>query len=248
VTSVDLNCDMGEGFDDEAVFPYITSANIACGVHAGDASLMMRTLVLAARHGVAAGAHPSLPDRENFGRKVMEITADAVYDIVAYQVGALLGLARAAGATITHVKPHGALYNMAASSHTLARSIARAVRDVDDSLILFGLSGSFLIEKGERAGLRTASEVFADRGYLADGSLVPRDRPGALITDADVAAQRAVRMVTDGIVRSVDGTDVKLRADTICVHGDGPNAAAMARSLRSALESAGIHLAAPVFL
>jgi 5-oxoprolinase (ATP-hydrolysing) subunit A len=242
---VDLNCDMGEGFDDEAIFPHITSANIACGFHAGDASVMMRTLELAARFGVAAGAHPSLPDRENFGRTVMHITPAAAYDLVAYQVGALLGLARGAGVIVAHVKPHGALYNMAVANPELSRAIADAVHDVDASLVLFGLAGSVMITEAERAGLRTASEVFADRGYQDDGSLVPRSQPAALIHDAAEAARRAVRMVAEGVVTSINGSTLQVRAETICVHGDGPTAPAIARALRMALEQEGIRVAAP---
>lgn len=206
---------------------------------------MRRTVAAAAMHGVAVGAHPGLPDREGFGRRRMELSPAEVYDSVVYQVGALLGHARAAGVTVAHVKPHGALYNMAAADAALAESIARAVHDVDSSLILFGLAGSVLLDEGARAGLRTASEVFADRSYEPDGSLTPRGAPHALVTDPEDAARRALRMVLDGVVASADGPDISVRADTICIHGDGPHAVAFARSVRAALEHAGVRVAAP---
>ena len=244
--SIDLNCDMGESFGayrigaDDDVLPHITSANIACGLHGGDPGVMRRTVVAARAHGVAVGAHPGLPDLAGFGRRAMDVTAEEVYDLVVYQIGALLGVAAAAGAALHHVKAHGALYNMAAAQPALAEAIARAVRDVDRGLILFGLAGSHLVDAGAAAGLTTASEVFADRNYLRDGSLVPRRRADALITDADEAVGRAVRMVREGRVRAVDGADVPLGADTICIHGDGPHAAEFARRLRAALEAAGV--------
>lgn len=240
---VDLNCDMGESFGayrigaDEAILPHITSANIACGFHGGDPGVMRRTVAGALACGVAVGAHPGLPDLVGFGRRTMDVTPDEVYDLVVYQVGALLGFTAAAGARLHHVKPHGALYNMAAASAELAEAIARAVRDVDRGLVLYGLAGSHLVTAGETAGLRTASEAFADRNYRRDGSLVTRRRPDALVTDADEAARRAVRMVREGRVRTVDGDDIPLRADTICIHGDGPHAAEFARRLRAALEA-----------
>lgn len=247
---IDLNCDMGESFGayrigaDEAVLPYITSANIACGFHAGDPSVMRRTVAAALDHGVAIGAHPGLPDLVGFGRRAMDITPDEAYDLVVYQVGALFGFVAAAGARLQHVKPHGALYNMAARDEALADAIARAVRDVDVGLILFGLSASRLVDAGERAGLRTAAEAFADRAYLPDGSLVPRRRPDALITDPAEAVARVVRMVREGRVRSVDGGDVAIRAETICIHGDGPHAAEFARRLREGLEAQGVRVEA----
>lgn len=248
---VDINCDIGESYgtwrlgDDDALLPHISSASIACGFHAGDASVMRRTVRAAAARGVAIGAHPGLPDREGFGRRRMEITPDETYDICVYQIGALLGHARAAGAALAHVKPHGALYNMAAEDAAFAAAAAAAVRDVDASLILFGLAGSALLAEGRRAGLRVASEAFADRGYEPDGSLTPRSRPGALIGDATAAAERAVRMVSDGAVETSTGMQIELEVDTICVHGDGPHAVAIARELRAALEGAGVRIAAP---
>jgi UPF0271 protein len=243
---VDINCDMGESFGayrigaDDEVFPFITSANIACGYHGGDPTVMRTTITKAAKHGVAIGAHPGFQDLIGFGRRNMDVTPDDAYDLVVYQVGALFGFARAAGVPMQHVKAHGALYNMAAASPLLAGAIARAVRDVDASLILFGLPGSHLVSEGERAGLRTACEVFADRNYMSDGSLVSRRRDDAYVRDADEAVQRAIRMAREGKVRSVDGNDIAIRVDTICIHGDGAHPAEFARRLRGGFEAEGI--------
>ncbi len=243
---VDLNCDLGESYGayrigaDAEVLPHITSANIACGFHGGDPSVMRKTVAGALVHGVAVGAHPGLPDLVGFGRRAMDVSADDVYEMIVYQVGALMAFAAAAGTALRHVKPHGALYNMAAADPTLADAVARAVRDVDRHLVLFALAGSHLIGAGEAVGLHTASEAFADRGYNRDGSLVSRKRPDAFVSDTDDAAQRAVRMVREGKVRSADGQDVDLRADTICIHGDGSHAAELARRLRDAFELEGI--------
>jgi UPF0271 protein len=248
---VDLNCDMGESFgvwrigDDDALLRHVSSANIACGFHAGDPSVMRRTLCAAAARGVAIGAHPGLPDLAGFGRRNMDIATETVYDLVAYQVGALMGLARTEGVPVAHVKAHGALYNMAVSDAALAAAIARAVRDVDTGLIFFALPGSALMTEAERAGLRTAGEVFADRGYEPDGSLTRRGTPGALVTDPEQAARRAVRMVLEQAVEARDGTRIDVRADTICIHGDGVNAAATASLLRQRLQEAGVRIAAP---
>jgi len=251
MASVDLNCDMGESFgpwrmgDDAAVLPHVTSANIACGFHAGDPTTMAHTIREAMRNGVAIGAHPGLPDLVGFGRRNMDVSRDEVYDMVLYQVAAIGGVARAHGATLAHVKPHGALYNMAARSVDLADAIARAVHDYDAGLVLFGLAGSELLRAAEARGLATASEVFADRGYMPDGSLVPRSRPDAMVTDEAQAIARAVRMAREGRVTAVDGTDVAVRADTICIHGDGPHAVPFARGLRAALEREGVTVRAP---
>jgi len=237
---VDLNCDIGESFGayhigaDEAVFPHITSANVACGFHGGDPTVMRVTVSRAKEGNVAVGAHPGFPDLIGFGRRNMDVSPSDVYDLMVYQIGALQGVARAAGVELQHVKAHGALYNMAAVKVELAAAIARAVRDVDRGLVLFGLPGSFLISEGDAAGLVTACEAFADRNYMSDGSLVSRRRPDAHVHDANEAVSRAIRMVREGKVRSVDGDDVSIRADTICIHGDGPHAAEFARSLRSA--------------
>jgi UPF0271 protein len=243
---IDLNCDMGESFGayrigaDEEVFPYITSANVACGFHGGDPTVMRTTLARARDHDVAIGAHPGFPDLVGFGRRNIDVTADEVYDLVVYQIGALLGFANAAGMRMQHVKPHGALYNMAVGKPQLAAAIARAVCDVDRGLVLFGLPGSHLISEGESAGLRTAAEAFADRNYMSDGTLVSRRRPDAHIHDAADAVARAIRMVRDGTVTPVDGPPISMHIDTICIHGDGPHAAEFARRLRTGFEEAGI--------
>jgi UPF0271 protein len=243
---VDLNCDMGESFGaytigaDDAVFPFITSANVACGFHGGDPAVMRTTLARAQRENVAVGAHPGFPDLIGFGRRNLDASPQEIYDLVVYQVGALIGFARAAKLELQHVKPHGALYNMAVAKPELAAAIARAVLDVDRELILFGLPGSHLIGEGQAAGLRTASEAFADRNYLSDGSLVSRKRADAQVHDADEAVRRALRMVREGRVTPVDGPDIPITVDTICIHGDGPHAAEFARRLRGALEADGV--------
>jgi UPF0271 protein len=244
---IDLNCDMGESHGafvighDADVMPHVTSINVACGFHGGDPSVMRSTVTLAAMHAVAVGAHPGLPDLLGFGRREMAVTPQEVYDLVTYQVGALEAIAMAAGGIpLQHVKPHGALYNMAAVRDDLADAIARAVKDVDDSLVLMGLSGSALIRAGRAYGLTTASEVFADRAYMADGTLAPRSRSDAMITSVDVAVTRAVRMVTLHEVIAVDGAAVTLDAETICIHGDAPQAALFAQRIRAGLDAAGI--------
>ena len=248
---VDINCDMGESFGayvigaDADVLPHVTSANIACGFHGGDPTVMRQTVAAAAQHGVAIGAHPSLPDLMGFGRRAMQVTPDEVYDLLIYQIGALLGFTQAAGVRLAHVKPHGALYNMAAAQPALADAIARAVHAVDSRLVLFGLAGSHLLKAAERAGIPSASEAFADRNYLHDGALVPRSRPDAMVADVDEAVRRAVRMVKEGVVPDVEGEEIPIRADTICIHGDGPHAAPLARQLRAGLQSAGIQVLAP---
>jgi UPF0271 protein len=248
---IDLNADVGESLgayrygDDEGVLPSVSSANIACGFHAGDPTVMRTTVQLAHRHGVTAGAHPGFQDLAGFGRREMHLPALELENLVAYQIGALAAIAAAEGVRLRHVKPHGALYNMAARDAAIADAIVRAVRAVDASLVLFGLSGSQLIAAGERAGLRVASEVFADRGYRPDGSLAPRGTVGAVITDAAVVAARAVEMASRQTVTALDGASVSVRADTICIHGDTPGAAALARAVRDALSEAGISVAAP---
>lgn len=235
---IDLNCDMGESFgqytmgQDEDILDYVTSANIACGYHAGDAATMHRTVTAALRKGVGIGAHPGLPDLVGFGRREMRITAREAYDMVVYQIGALYGFVKAEGARLQHVKPHGALYNMAVKNAVLAEAIAEAVYKIDASLILFGLAGSKLIEAGQQIGLRTANEVFADRTYQADGSLTPRSQAGALIDEEAAAVRQVVGMVRDRMVRSQQGALVAVAADTVCIHGDGPNAIAFAQRLR----------------
>jgi UPF0271 protein len=248
---IDLNCDLGESFgayrigDDAGVLPYVTSANVACGVHAGDAAVMRSTVAAALEHGVAIGAHPGLPDLAGFGRREMRISPQEAYDLVVYQVGALAGFAAAAGTILRHVKPHGALYNMACRDATLAAPIARAVRDVDARLILFGLPGSELQRAAEGAGIRFAREAFADRAYAADGSLVPRGTPGAVVDKVDEAVRRAVGIAAEGRVATAEGGELRLAADTLCVHGDRADAARFARALRDGLERAGVRVAAP---
>jgi UPF0271 protein len=248
---VDLNADVGESYGawvlghDPSIVPCVTSVNVACGFHAGDPGVMRETVVLALQHRVAIGAHPGFPDLVGFGRREMRLTPREVEDLVVYQIGALAAVAAAQGGRLRHVKPHGALYNMAAVEPPLADAIARAVAAVDSTLLLVGLSGSALIESGRSAGLRTASEVFADRGYLPDGSLLPRRAAGAVIHDADVVSARAVEMVRNGVVAAGEGRTVTVQADTICLHGDTPGASELALAVRRALEGAGIAVAAP---
>ena len=247
--TLDLNCDMGEGFgawkmgDDAALLDHVTSANIACGFHAGDPGTIHRTVELALEKGVAVGAHPSLPDLQGFGRRRMNVSPTEAYDMVLYQIGALAGFATACGGKLAHVKPHGALYNMAAKDAQLARAIARAVRDFDAALVLFGLAGSELVRAGEQAGLITANEVFADRTYQADGSLTPRTQPDAMIHDPEAAIAQIRRMLREGRVRSQQGSDATVQADTLCIHGDEPNAVEFARRIRQALDTDGVRVA-----
>ena len=248
--TIDLNCDMGEGFgawkmgDDDALLDHVSSANIACGYHAGDPGTMHRTVRLAIEKGVAVGAHPSLPDLQGFGRRHMNVSAAETYDIVLYQIGALAGFATACGGNLAHVKPHGALYNMAAKDGKLAQAIAQAVMDFDPRLVLFGLAGSELVRAGEQAGLKTASEVFADRTYQSDGSLTPREQSDAIIHDPAAAIAQVRRMVGAGRVRSQQGSDVIVKADTLCIHGDEPNAVEFAKRIRQALDADGVRVAA----
>jgi UPF0271 protein len=248
--TLDLNCDMGEGFgawrmgDDAALLDHVTSANIACGFHAGDPGTIHRTVKLALEKGVAVGAHPSLPDLQGFGRRRMNVSAQEAYDLVVYQVGALAGFAAACGGKLSHVKAHGALYNMAAKDAKLAQAIAQAVKDFDPRLILFGLAGSELIRAGEQAGLKTANEVFADRTYQADGSLTPRAQPDAMIHDPALALAQVKRMLEEGKVKSTNGLDVAVKADTLCIHGDEAGAVEFARRIRAALDADGVRVAA----
>ena len=240
---VDLNADVGEGLgQDPALLQVVTSASIACGFHAGDPGTMRATVALAREHGVAIGAHPSFPDLSGFGRREMTLTHDEVEEAVTYQLGALAEIAAAQGVTLRHVKPHGALYNMAARDAALADAIARAVAAFDRALVLFGLAGSQLIAAGQRLGLKTASEVFADRAYRHDGTLVPRTEAGAVIHDAALVVPRAAAMVRQRAVVAIDGTRVPLQVDTICVHGDTPAAAELASRLRVALSEAGVRV------
>jgi UPF0271 protein len=244
--SVDLNADLGEGAGHDAeLFELISSANIATGFHAGDSDTMHAAVSTAKKHGVAVGAHPSLFDRENFGRKESKVSNQEVFDAVAYQLGIFQAIASAVGVRPNHVKPHGALYNMAVRDEKLADAIARAIESVDPKLILFAPDNTELARAGEARGLQIAREVFADRNYLNDGWLVPRTRPDALLRDPREAAQRVLRMLREGKVRSVEGRDVDVRAETICVHGDTPGAVEFARELRTQLESQGVRISAP---
>ena len=242
--SVDLNCDLGESFGaytigmDEAVIPLITSANVACGYHAGDPLVMAKTVARCREAGVHVGAPPGFPDLMGFGRRSMNVSPAEAKAYIQYQLGALAAFCRAAGVPLRHVKPHGALYNMAAKDEKLARAVVEGICEVDDRLILLALSGSEMLLAAEKAGLRAASEVFADR------ALVPRTQPGAMITDETLAIERVVRMVTEGVVTAVDGTDIPLRADSICVHGDGEKALLFVRKIRAALEAKGVALRA----
>jgi UPF0271 protein len=243
---VDLNCDMGEGFgvypasSDSELMKYITSANIACGFHAGDAATIRRTVKLALENNVAIGAHPGLPDLAGFGRREMRITPEEAYELTVYQLGAVYAFAKSEGGSVAHVKPHGALYNMAAKSRVLSDAIAEAVYKVDPRLMLFGLAGSELIRAGEAIGLRTINEVFADRSYESDGSLTPRGTEDAVIIDSSRAAEQVINMVRDGEVRTRQQNSFILKADTVCVHGDTPGALEHVKQLRKALEAEGI--------
>lgn len=246
MSCVDLNCDLGESFGaytmglDEEVIPHVTSINAACGYHAGDPLHMEKTMALAARYGVAVGAHPGFPDLMGFGRRPMTVTPDEAGAYVKYQMGALMAFARSHGLRLQHVKPHGALYNMAAQDAALARGIAEAVASVDKEVCLMGLAGSVMLEEAERAGLPVISEVFADRAYNDDGTLVSRRLPGAVIYDADTAAGRAVRMARENKVVSINGRTIDIRADSICVHGDNAKAIELVKKIRAALEAEGI--------
>jgi 5-oxoprolinase (ATP-hydrolysing) subunit A len=243
---VDLNADLGEGSGhDDELFELISSANIATGFHAGDSDTIHAAISAARNHAVAVGGHPSFFDRENFGRKELTISNEEVFDTVAYQLGIFQAIASALDVRPNHVKPHGALYNMAVRGAKLADAIARAIRSVDSKLILFAPDKSELARAGEAHGLQIAREIFADRNYLDDGWLVPRTRPDALLHDPKEAAQRVLRMLREGKVRSVEGRDVAVRGETICVHGDTPGAVEFARELRSRLEQEGVKIVAP---
>lgn len=233
---VDLNCDMGEGMDtDAAIMPFISSANIACGYHAGDKATIERTITLALQHHVAIGAHPGFADKENFGRTEQHLSDTALYDLITAQLHIIQTVCRSLHTKLTHVKPHGALYNMAAKTPAMARIIARAVKDTDPALCFFGLSNSWLIKAAEEAGLKTACEVFADRTYQDDGSLTPRTRPDALIETAEKALEQVLQMVMQQQVTSVNGNIVPLTAQTICLHGDGLHAVTFARAVNNVL-------------
>jgi len=248
---IDLNADVGErtgsaAGEEPALLRSVTSANIACGFHAGDPSQIRRTLRLVRDCHVVAGAHPSLADREGFGRRLLPVAPGEIEDLVLYQISALAGMARAESLALSHVKPHGALYHLASSDDAVADAVARAVSDYAEDLRLVGFAGSRLIEAGRRAGLRTSAEAFADRAYDSDGRLVPRDRPGAVLSDPRRVVEQALRIVVDGRVLASDGrTPLDVSADTLCIHGDTPGAAHLAEAVRTALEREGVQVAAP---
>jgi UPF0271 protein len=250
ISRVDLNSDLGESFGsyklgmDDEVIKHVTSVNIACGWHAGDPLVMDRTVKAAVREGTAIGAHPGFPDLLGFGRRNLAATPEEVKAYVKYQLGALMAFAKANGAAIQHVKAHGALYNMAAKDAKLAAAIAEAIREVDQNIILMGLANSEMINAGKEMGLKTANEVFADRAYNPDGTLVSRSLPGAVIHDADLAISRVVRMVKEGKVQAVNGEDIEIKADSICVHGDNPEAVEFTRKIRARLEQEGVEVTA----
>lgn len=250
MTQIDLNSDVGESFgrwtlgDDAALMPLITSANVACGFHAGDPSTLRRTCAAAAEHGVAVGAQVGYRDLAGFGRRFIDIEPAELTDDVIYQIGALQALATASGTTVRYVKPHGALYNAIVHHREQAAAVVEAVRAVDPTLPLLGLPGSAVLELADAAGLRTVREAFADRAYTPESTLVSRRQPGAVLHDPEQVAARMVRLVTQGVITAVDGNDVTVTADSICVHGDSPGAVDMARQVRGALERAGLTIGA----
>ncbi|AIF44190.1 LamB/YcsF family protein [Virgibacillus sp. SK37] len=245
---IDLNCDMGEGFGaysfggDEEIIKYISSANIACGGHAGDPHVMNKTVELAKAYNVCIGAHPGFPDLAGFGRRLISYTNKEIYQMVVFQLGSIQAFCTVHQVSLNHVKPHGALYNMAANNRGAAVAIARAIYDVDPQLILYGLAGSELVKAGRHIGLQVASEVFADRTYQADGTLTPRSNDGALIVDNEKAADQVKRMIDKGEVFAVTGEIIPIEADTVCVHGDGPHAIDFVKKLRQVLKEQGTHI------
>lgn len=245
---IDINCDLGEGFgawqmgNDEAIMPFVSSVNIACGFHAGDPSTMMKTIQLAQKYQVHIGAHPGFPDLVGFGRRNMQLSPQEVYDIVIYQIGALQACAHAQGTKLHHVKPHGALYNMAANSTSLAAAIAEAIYAIEPNLILYGLAGSQLISAGKEKELRVYNEIFADRTYQNDGSLTPRSQQNAIITNSAEAIEQVLQIIETGHVTSLEGNQIPLSADTICIHGDHADSVLFAKSLAKALARKNIQI------
>ncbi|MBS4174337.1 5-oxoprolinase subunit PxpA [Bacillus sp. FJAT-49736] len=240
---IDLNCDLGESFgrytvgNDKEIMKYITSANIACGMHAGDPDIMNETVQLAMKHGVKLGAHPGYPDLQGFGRRNMNLSAKETYNLIIYQIGALDAFVKMHGGVLHHVKPHGALYNMAAVDPQLAEAIAKSVYDYNPALNLYGLSGSELTKAGERVGLKVAHEVFADRTYQSNGTLTPRNQPNALIQNDQDSINQVLKMVKEGKVTTADGREITIQADTICIHGDGPHSLTFAKLVSQVLSS-----------
>lgn len=245
---IDLNSDLGESFgryhigDDQAVIPLITSCNVACGWHAGDASIMRRTVAIAREHGISVGAHPGYSDLQGFGRRQVDISPEEGYDAIVYQVGALMAVCSTQGVELKHVKPHGAFYNRCAVDRELSDAVVAAICDLDPSLIVVGLAGSKLVDAARDAGLRVAQEYFVDRNYTDEGELVNRREPDALITDEEIAIERAIRAITEGKVVSRGGKLLEIEADTICIHGDGEKALRFARDIREAFREAGIEI------
>lgn len=245
---IDLNCDLGESFGnykiglDDEVIRHISSANVACGFHASDPLVMQKTVALAKENGVCIGAHPGFPDLVGFGRRNMSVSPSEAKALVQYQIGALDAFCKAAGVKLCHVKPHGALYNMAGKDEILAQAVCEGIFEYDSNLILLGLSGSKMIEAGKKIGLRTANEVFADRAYEDDGSLVARSKPGALITDENLAVSRVVEMVKNGRVTSITGNEIEIKADSICLHGDGVKAVEFAKRINEELLKSGVEI------
>lgn len=237
MNSIDLNCDMGEGLDNDALLmPFISSANIACGYHAGDENIMQRTIDLCLQHNVAIGAHPGFADKANFGRIEIQLSFDEAYQLVADQINILQKIANNKGTKLHHIKPHGALYNMAAKDAALAHAIAKAVSDIDPQLIFFGLSGSHLITEAEKLGLKTASEVFADRTYLDNGSLTPRSQPNAMIESEEASVQQVLQMIKEKTVTSINHKKIPIKVATICLHGDGKHALQFAKTIYNVLQ------------
>lgn len=250
MSSIDLNCDMGESFgawtlgNDAALMDYVSSVNVACGFHAGDASTIVKTVETAIKKNVAVGAHPSFPDLQGFGRREMKMSEREIFDAVLYQVAALKGICEALGGRLNHVKPHGALYNLAAKDAKIAAAVAAAVKAIDDNLVFYGLSGSSLISEAEKINLKTASEVFADRTYQTDGSLTARSQPNALIIDAETAAAQVLQMIESQTVRAASGETIAIKAETLCIHGDGEHALEFAARIKQILTENSINVRA----
>lgn len=245
---IDLNSDMGESFgaykigNDEGIIQYVTSANIACGYHAGDPMVMDKVVRLAQEHGAAVGAHPGYPDLMGFGRRKMVLSPDEVKNYMKYQIGALWAFAHSRGMRLQHVAPHGALGNLCQYDRETSRAICEAVYEIDPSIMIFYCAGAVLGDEAEKMGLKTVSEIFADRAYMDDLSLVPRKQPGSMITDEDLAVERCIRMVKEGRVTTITGKDVEIKGDTLCVHGDGAKALAFVERIRKAFQSEGIQI------
>lgn len=243
---VDLNSDLGESFGnytigmDEEILKYVSSANVACGWHGGDPLVMEKTVCMAKEFGTAVGAHPGFPDLMGFGRRNMIVTPEETKAYMKYQLGALMAFTKSHGLNIQHVKPHGAFYNMAAVDEKMARAMCEAVYEVDKDIIFMGLAGSKMITEAEKVGLQTASEVFADRAYNEDGTLVSRKLPGAMIKDKDLAIRRVVRMIKEGKVETINGKDIDIKADSVCVHGDNPKALEFVKNIRETLIAEGV--------